>query len=243
MLRPLSNPLQYVSGSTFSTKPNVPVDEHEDARGNLVQRLIAPACTEFSVRASAEVRVHPQQDVNEFAPFTLVQYLPAYVLEYLLPSRYCESDRFGALANEITSGLIPGYQQVKAICEWVSVNVRYLPGTSNHPVSASEVNMRGSGVCRDLAHLAIALCRGLSIPARMVAGFLYGLEPMDLHTWIEVYLDGAWYRFDPVKSGPGDHRVVLGYGRDAADVAVFNQFGATVIPATMDVAVDPLAEL
>lgn len=229
---------QWVAKEKFAVHPAVPIDEYQDHHGNLCQRLVAPAESEFSVRSSAEVYVNTQADVDPEAPFTLIQHLPASVLEYLLPSRYCEADRFGAMATEITRGLVPGYQQVAALADWVYRNVQYLPGTSNYPISAIEVNARGSGVCRDLAHLMLALCRSLSIPARMVAGYLHGLEPMDMHAWVEAYVGGRWYSFDPAQGEPGGARIVLGYGRDAADVAVFNQYGAQLIPTRMEVSVE-----
>jgi transglutaminase-like putative cysteine protease len=171
------------------------------------------------------------------APFVEIQYLPDAVLSYLLPSRYCESDRFGQMAAEITAGWQPGYDQVAAILQWLRSSIRYVPGSSDFPISAIEVNARQSGVCRDLSHLGIALCRGLSIPARMVVGYLYGLEPMDLHAWFEAYVGGRWYTFDATQSEPRGGYVAIGYGRDAADVAVYSQFGPAVYPVAQEVRV------
>ena len=115
------------------------------------------------------------------------------------------------------------------------------PGRSDAPSSAIEVNARGWGVCRDLAHLGIALCRGISIPARMVVGYLYGLEPMDMHAWFEAYVGGRWYCFDATQNAAqasmNGGYVAIGYGRDAADVAVYNQFGPAVYPAAQTVSV------
>jgi transglutaminase-like putative cysteine protease len=95
-----------------------------------------------------------------------------------------------------------------------------------------------SGVCRDLAHLGIALCRSLSMPARMVVGYLNGLEPMDLHAWFEAYVAGRWYTFDPTQVELKGGYVAIGYGRDAADVAVYNQFGPAVYPTSQKVGVE-----
>lgn len=225
MLRPRSGVHQWVARELYSVQPGVPVSECEDRHGNLCQRLVTPPGGDFSVRTSADVMVRDQADVAPEAPFTLIQDLPDSALVYLLPSRYCESDRLGQLAREITVGLRPGYQQAAYITEWVHRNVRYNPGTSSEPISALEVKARGHGVCRDLAHLALALCRSLSIPARIVAGYLQGLEPMDLHAWLEAYVGGRWYTFDPAQGNPGGGRVVLGYGRDAADVAILTSLG------------------
>jgi transglutaminase-like putative cysteine protease len=174
------------------------------------------------------------------APFVEVQNLPDTVLSYLLPSRYCESDRFGQMATEITAGRLLGYDQVAAIADWLRTSIAYQPGSSDVPISAIEVNSRQSGVCRDLAHLGIALCRSLSIPARMVVGYLYELEPMDLHAWFEAYVGGRWYTFDPTQAQLKGGYVAVGYGRDAADVAVYNQFGPPVDPVAQTVNVEQI---
>ena len=111
------------------------------------------------------------------------------MLPFLLPSRYCESDRFGDLAREITNNTQPGYDQVCKINEWVRDSIQYIPGSSDFPLSAVEIHLCGHGVCRDLAQVAIALCRSISIPARLVVGYLYGLQPMDLHAWFDRLTD------------------------------------------------------
>ena len=103
------------------------------------------------------------------------------------------------------------------------------------------MNAQHDGVCRDLAHLGIALCRSISIPARLVVGFLYGLEPMDLHAWFEAYVGGRWYTFDPTEEVIRGGRIAVAYGRDAADVAVYHQFGPPAVFSSMDVRVELLA--
>ena len=110
------------------------------------------------------------------------------------------------MATSISAGYQLGYDQVKAIETWLRTTIRYEPGRSDIPVSAAEVNSRQSGVCRDLSHLGIALCRSLSIPARLVVGYLYGLVPMDLHAWFEAYVAGRWYTFDATQTEP--HRCI-----------------------------------
>ena len=102
------------------------------------------------------------------------------------------------------------------------------------------MNTQGHGVCRDLAHLGIALCRSISIPARMVVGFLYGLQPMDLHAWFEAYVGGKWYTFDPTEELLRGGRLAVAYGRDAADVAVYHQFGPPAIFSSIEVRVELL---
>ena len=144
------------------------------------------------------------------------------------------------MATEIKQGLQPGYDQVAAIVSWLRNTIEYIPGSSNTPVSAVEVNTRQTGVCRDLSHLGIALCRSLAIPARMVVGYLYGLEPMDLHAWFEAYVGGRWYTFDATQAVLKGGYVSIGYGRDAADVAVYSQFGPPVYPASQSVKVQKI---
>jgi transglutaminase-like putative cysteine protease len=239
MLRPRSGAQQWVAREDYRLTPSVPVFEFTDDYGNLCQRLIAPAGT-FQVCTSAEVMIADSVDQAFGAPFVEVQNLPDAVLSYLLPSRYCESDRFHQMATEITLGQSPGYNQVAAIADWLRKTISYRPGSSDLPLSAVEVNTRQVGVCRDLAHLGIALCRSLSIPARMVVGYRYGLHPMDLHAWFEAYVGGRWYTFDPTQQAPTGGYVAVGYGRDAADVAVYNQFGPAVYPTKQTVRVDRL---
>lgn len=239
MLRPLSGALQWISKSSYIVEPDVPITESKDSYGNLCQRLVAPP-GEFFIYTSSEVVVAEYIDQAPGACFIEIQNLPDPVLPYLLPSRYCESDRFGDLAREIVADALPGYDQVSKIVNWVRHSVEYIPGSSDSPLSAIEVNNRGYGVCRDLAQLAIALCRSISIPARLVAGYLYRLEPMDLHAWFEAYVGGRWYAFDPSQSDLQGGRVIIAFGRDAADVSIFHQFGLGCVLHSMDVQVNKI---
>jgi transglutaminase-like putative cysteine protease len=134
------------------------------------------------------------------------------------------------MAMQITADQKPGYDQIEAINQWLQQTINYKPGSSYTPLSAVEINLQQSGVCRDLAHLGIALCRSLCIPARLVVGYLYDLKPMELHAWFEAYVAGRWYTFDATQKSKRGGYVALGYGRDAADVAVYNQFGPAVYP-------------
>ena len=241
MLRLRSGAHQWIASEEYRLNPSVPVLEFTDNYGNLCQRLIAPPGA-FSVYTSSDVMTADQVDQSPGAPFVEIEYLPDTVLSYLLPSRYCESDRFGQMANEITAGQLLGYDQVKSIENWLRATILYEQGSSDMPVSAVEVNSRQWGVCRDLSHLGIALCRSLSIPARLVVGYLYGLEPMDLHAWFEAYIAGRWYTFDATQADLTAGYVAIGYGRDAADVAIYNQFGPAVYPITQDVRVDLIGD-
>jgi len=236
MLRPRSGAQQWIAREEYRLVPSVPVFEFTDTYGNLCQRLVAPPGT-FEIHTVADVMTADQVDQAPGAPFIEIQNLPDTVLIYLLPSRYCESELFGQMATEITAGYQLGYDQIAAVEAWLRNTIRYEPGSSDTPVSAVEVNSRQSGVCRDLSHLGIAFCRSLSIPARLVVGYLYGLEPMDMHAWFEAYIGGRWYAFDATQAVHKNGYVAIGYGRDAADVAVYNQFGPPVYPTVQRIRV------
>lgn len=240
MLRPRSGENQWIASEEYKIVPSVPVTEFTDIYGNLCQRLIAPPGY-FSIHTAAEVMTLDHVDQVPGAPFIEIQNLPESVLTYLLPSRYCEADRFYQMATEITAGTLLGYDQVSAISTWIRNNIQFEPYFSDMLVSATEVNERKSGVCRDLSHLGIAMCRSLSIPARMVVGYLYDLQPMDLHAWFEAYVGDRWYAFDATQAQMKGGYVAIGYGRDAADVAIYNQFGPAVHPAVQHVYVEQIS--
>lgn len=237
MLRPCSGAQQWIVREEYELIPDVPVFGFTDDNGNLCQRLIAPS-GHFTIRTTAEVMTADEVERAPGAPSVEVQYLPDAVLRYLLPSRYCESDRLGLMAREITAGLLPGYDQVAAIEAWLRSRIRHEPGNNRLPLSATEVDLRKSGNCRDLAHLGIALCRSLGIPARMVMGYLHGQQHTDTHAWFETYLAGRWYSFDATQAELRAGYVSIGCGRDAADVATYNPFGAVIHPAMQEVRVD-----
>jgi transglutaminase-like putative cysteine protease len=156
--------------------------------------------------------------------------LPPAVLPYLRASRYCQSDRLLRMAFYEFGHLQPGYMRVQAIQEWVRKRVSFRPQTSDITTSAMDTLVEQVGVCRDYAHLMIALCRALNIPARFTTGIDYGadpaLGPIDFHAYVEVFLSGRWYIFDPSGLAMPMGFVRLGTGRDAADVAFATIFGS-----------------
>jgi len=224
MLRPRSGRGQWVVREEYLLDPPVPLVEYSDSYGNLCQRVMAPKGS-FQVCATARVETADALEECPGAAFVPVQQLPDEVLQFLLPSRYCQSDQLGTLASEIVTTQTPGYDQVAAICTWIQRTVNYRYGTSDTSTSAIDtVNCR-MGVCRDFAHLGMALCRSLCIPARMVVGYLYQLEPMDLHAWFEAFVGDRWYVFDATQQAPRGNRIAIAYGQDAANVALATQFG------------------
>ncbi|MEI6543848.1 MAG: transglutaminase family protein [Methylococcales bacterium] len=239
MLRPYRGIQQWINREVYIIKPVTPMIESVDSFGNSLQRIRVPVGN-FLIYTSTDVIVADKVEAAPGNYFVEIHYLPNEILPYLLPSRYCESDRFGDLAREITFDSLPGYDQVSKINDWVRDTIKYVPGSSEFPMSAAEVHLRGYGVCRDLAQVAIALCRSISIPARLVVGYLYNLQPMDLHAWFEVYVGDKWYTFDPTQAELKGGRVIIAFGRDAADVSIFHQFGSGCLLNSMDVRVDLL---
>ncbi|MGP1384463.1 MAG: transglutaminase family protein [Thainema sp.] len=224
MLRPRSGQGQWVVREEYDLQPMVFVEEYTDSYGNLCQRLVVPE-GEFRIHTEAYVETSDRIDVDRTAPFIEVQNLPTGLLQYLLPSRYCLPEQVGDLALEITAEAQPGYAQVEAIRQWIQTNIEYQYGTSDTSTTVLDTVEQRVGVCRDFTHLGISLCRNLSIPARMVVGYLHELEPMDLHAWFEAYVGHRWYTFDATQKDPKGNRIAIAYGRDAADVALATQFG------------------
>ena len=177
-------------------------------------------------------------DLNHFSASpnqiheTAVADLPGSVISYLYPSRYCESDSMRDIAIKQFGGLEHGYERIQTICNWVCNHVRFQANSSTSHTTAIDTYLSKVGVCRDYAHLMIALCRALSIPARFVTGIDYGSDPIlgptDFHAYVEVYLDGGWYIFDPsgVAIPMGFLRICTGH--DAADTAITSIFGSVL---------------
>ena len=222
-------PRQQVVWESLATTQFVPLQEYCDpqSRGRFL-RLRAHA-GELVLRYEAVVdlqhhRQHPA-DVHEIG----IADLPGAVLPYLYASRYCESDKLNALAMREFGHLLQGYARVQAICEWVQRNITFSSGSSTVFTGAADTLAQGCGVCRDSAHLMIALCRAVNIPARFTTGFDYGADPAlgppDFHAYVEAYLGGRWYLFDPSGTAIPLGLVRLTSGRDAADSAYASIFG------------------
>jgi transglutaminase-like putative cysteine protease len=155
--------------------------------------------------------------------------MPLEVMQYVYPSRYCQSDRLLRFAFNAFGGLRQGYSRVQAIQDWVQRNVTFSSNTTTGTTSAVDTLLEQVGVCRDFTHLMIALCRAVNIPARIVTGTDYGADPIlgppDFHAYVEAYLDDRWYLFDAAGTGIPMGFLRLGTGRDAADVAFATMFG------------------
>jgi transglutaminase-like putative cysteine protease len=212
-------------------EPDTAIRRYEDSFGNHCWRITAPA-ERLVIRYDAVFAVPDAPDPIDVAAQEMpVPALSDDVLVFTLPSRFCQSDLLLDDAWALFGALPPGYQRVQAICDWVHANVEYNYGGSGPSVSAIDTFASRLGVCRDFAHLPVALCRALNIPARYVFGYLpdYGIEPpdvpMDFHAWFEAYLGGRWYTFDARHNAPRIGRVKIAQGRDATDVAMVTSYG------------------
>lgn len=215
--------------------------------GNRYMRLRAEAGP-LRLRYSATLELRHHVEMADAIAEVPVSQLPTDVLVYLYPSRYCQSDRLYDVAMR-EFGLLPrGYARVRAICEWVRAHVQFKSATSNASTSAMDTLRDRVGVCRDFAHLMIALCRALNIPARFVTGIDYGadpaLGPSDFHAYVEVFLGNRWYLFDPSGTAIPMGLMRFGSGRDAADVSfatIFGAVGAHVPKIDIEAINDPVA--
>jgi len=150
--------------------------------------------------------------------------LPPEAVRYLFPSRYCEADRFETAVCREFGGLNGG-DLVRAMADWIREHVDYVPGSSDANTTAADTYVSHRGVCRDFAHLLIAMARASSIPARMVGAYAWGLEPQDFHAVVEVWLEGGWHLVDATGLAPTDGIVRVGVGRDATDISFLTVFG------------------
>ena len=229
MIQPARTPYQRVTWERLEVDPDVETREEE---------LGTPATRHLRLRAepgALSIRYEAIVDlVHHFAiPSAVhevpVARLPASVLPYVYPSRYCPSDRMMDIARREFGALAQGYDRVERVRAWVQSHVRFQPGASHGGTCALDTYTCRSGVCRDYAHLMIALCRALNIPARLATGIDYGADPAlgppDFHCYVEAYLGDRWYVFDPSGISPRMGLIRIGTGRDAADVAFATIFG------------------
>lgn len=220
---------------TIYTEPNLAVHAYVDTFGNRCSRIMAPA-GRLRLHADFVVRDSGLPDpVVPFAGQAPVERLPDDVLIFLLASRYCETDILMDLAWSLFGNTPPGWQRVQAIVDYVHQRIRFGYEHARPTRTAGEGHAEQVGVCRDYAHLAVALCRCMNIPARYCTGYLgdigvpFSPAPMDFSAWFEVYLGGAWRTFDARHNTPRIGRIAMAVGRDAADTAITTTFGPNVL--------------
>jgi transglutaminase-like putative cysteine protease len=215
-------------------EPTVPSRDYIDDFGNLCTRLLAPP---GPMRFSADFVV---ADSGEPDPIHLdavqhpVDELPSDLLIFLLGSRYCDTDRLSQIAWNLFGGTAPGWSRVQAICDYVHERITFGYHFARATRTAYEAHEERVGVCRDFAHLAVALCRCMNIPARYCTGYLGDIGvpidgAMDFSAWFEVYLGGQWHVFDARHNVPRIGRILMAHGRDATDAAISTCFGPTGI--------------
>lgn len=217
------------------TDPAVPMTSYRDGFGNWCSRLLAPAGA-FSLGTNGTIRDCGLPDpVSLNASQHAVEDLPDDTLIYLLGSRYCETDILSEVAWQLFENTPTGWGRVQAICDFVHNHITFGYEHSRPTRSASEAYAEGKGVCRDFAHLAVTFCRCMNIPARYCTGYItdIGQPPphadMDFAGWMEVFLGGQWWTFDPRNNQPRFGRVLIAYGRDASDVPLTHTFGPNTL--------------
>ncbi len=220
-----------VTESPFGLLPPASVGLTRDAFGNRLRRfLLRPGDATLSQRgvindSGTLDRAEPDARLLD------IPELPAEALQYLQGSRYCETDKLSTLAWRLFGGIKGGYAKVQAICDFTHQRIAFNYAHARSTRTALEAFEERRGVCRDYAHLAIAFCRCLNIPARYVNGYLGDIgvppdsAPMDFSAWIEVYLEGGWYTFDARHNKRRIGRIVIARGRDATDVPMLHSFG------------------
>lgn len=218
-------------GEYLLVEPPVQVSDYIDRFGNRCGRLLAPAAplrfwNDAVVEDSGQPdRQHPDAEQHE------IHELPNETLKFLIASRYCEVDRMVNLAWQLFGNTPKGWARVQAVCDFVHRHLHFDYFQARSTRTAYEAYQEGVGVCRDFTHLAVTFCRCLNIPARYCTGYLGDIgvppapEPMDFSAWFEVYLGGEWHTFDARHNRPRIGRVLMAYGRDAADVALLTSFG------------------
>jgi transglutaminase-like putative cysteine protease len=220
------NASQTVLEEELAIEPRVPTSEYADDLGNRFTRLQTGKHEQLAVHYRAKVdcdfAVRPASRIAA----TPVAALENHAIPYLFPSRYCQSDRLGRLAWDLFGKIAKPHDKVLAITKWIHDNVEYLRGSTDSATSAYDTVTQRTGVCRDFAHLGIALCRALNIPARYFTGYAYELDPPDFHACFECYLGGEWMVFDATQLAHLNGLVRIAAGRDAADTAVANIFGS-----------------
>jgi len=224
-----------VQPDLLTTQPPVPLSQYVDGFGNCCTRLVAPAGRTL-LHADGLIRdsglIEPAYPLAQQVP---VEALPPETLVYLLASRYCETELLSNFAWQQFGGIGGGWARVQAICDWVHNHIEFGYAYARATKTAWEAFNEARGVCRDYAHLAIALCRCLNIPARYCTAYLGDIgvppvdAPMDFAGSMEVFLDGGWHAFDPRNNQRRIGRIVIARGRDAADVAITTTYGQHVL--------------
>jgi transglutaminase-like putative cysteine protease len=219
-------PSQVIVNEQFTVEPAVKVEElATKASENRFIRIETGKAKNLKISYNATVDCQHHIVTADQLNAVPVEKMNPSLIPYLFPSRYCQSDQLGRLAWDKFGKIDNTYQKVVAIADWVYRNMDYLPGSTNASTSAYDTVIQRAGVCRDFAHLGIALCRALTIPARYFTAYAFDLQPPDFHAIFEAYIGNRWVLFDATRLVPLNGVVRIGSGRDAADAAVATIFG------------------
>jgi transglutaminase-like putative cysteine protease len=222
------------SPATFTTDPLIQTTAYRDLFGNACRRFVAPP-GDLTLKGDGVMEVSDLPEVYQVdAEQHAVADLPDACLGYLVGSRYCETDQLSPLAWSLFGHIPPGWARVQAISDFCHDRIVFDYQSARATRTALGAYEERTGVCRDFAHLAIALCRCMNIPARYVNGYLGDINvplrlPMDFSAWLEVYLGGQWLPIDPRNNEPRIGRIAIAHGRDAADVAMITSFGPHIL--------------
>ncbi|MES2112258.1 MAG: transglutaminase family protein [Bacteroidota bacterium] len=227
-------PHQTVISETFEITPYIKIEELQSINSNnRVVRFEIPENSAITVTYKATIDNYCEiKDYSNLVEIPIAQ-MDSDVLPYLYPSRYCQSDKLYRLAYNLFGHIINPFEKVKALTGWINKNVQYLSGSTNAQTSAYDTVTQQQGVCRDFAHLGIALCRALTIPARYFTGYAYKLKPADFHACFEAYLGNEWVLFDATGLVPLNGLIRIATGRDAADTAIANIFGNVIFTSML----------
>jgi transglutaminase-like putative cysteine protease len=231
LIQSLDDPFSHSPSSTTYTKSIVPSRDYIDTFGNRCTRFIAPAGYLWLSGVNT-IEASPDPDpIYPSAAQSPIDELPDSVLQFLLPSRYCQVDQFGAIAQDLFGSIPSGWQRAIAIRDWVHERVAFNYNAARPTKTAMDVFTERVGVCRDFQHLALTLTRCQNIPARYVTGYIGDIRqpfsgPGDFSAWYQVFLDGQWIDLDARHNFRRFGRILMATGRDAADVALTTSFGA-----------------
>jgi len=222
----LRTPTQAVLEETFIIEPYVKVEELFSVNGeNRIIRLEIEKEGNLQINYKATVDNNFEIKDHTSREEILIGKMDPLVLPFLYPSRYCQSDKLFRLAHNLFGNIENPFEKVVTLANWINRNVEYRSGSTNSQTSAYDTVTQQAGVCRDFAHLGIALCRALTIPARYFTGYAYQLKPGDFHACFEAYIGDEWILFDATKLVPLNGLIKIATGRDAADTAIANIFG------------------
>ena len=227
-IQALNTMSQMVQEEELKIDPPIDIEEYKayDVNCRFIRlKVYEPINFTISYKAIVEMNYTILDNHNSSNIVPVVEF-DNYIASFLYPSRYCQSDKLMNFSFKKFGHINTVYEKVLAITDWIYSNIEYVLGSTNAQTSAMDTLIERVGVCRDFAHLGIALCRALSIPARYFTGYAYQLSPQDFHACFEAYIDGNWIVFDPIKLAPLNGLVKIANGRDAADSAVASIFGA-----------------